>query len=150
MKKEYFLNEINVNYSKKTVHVESIKDSFQAYNLLREIYLETNAAVEVKEYFYFLLLNRSNEVTSYMKLSEGGITCTIVDLRILIGTALKCLASGIILCHNHPSGNLEPSDSDKDLTKRITHACKLFDIKVLDHIILTSTDFYSFSDNGLM
>jgi DNA repair protein RadC len=92
-----------------------------------------------------LLLNRANRVLGCLKLSKGGLTGTVVDLRIL----LKAMASGIIIAHNHPSGNLKPSDADRELTSQIKQAGKLLDITLLDHLILgTEGDYVSFADEG--
>ena len=85
------------------------------------------------------------------QLSQGGITGTLIDLRILFAVILKSLSVAIILTHNHPSGKLVPSEADKQLTNKIKNASKLFDIKLLDHLILIPDgDYYSFSDNGLL
>ncbi|MDH5414135.1 MAG: JAB domain-containing protein, partial [Flavobacteriaceae bacterium] len=83
-------------------------------------------------------------------LSSGGITGTLVDIRLLFKKALELSAVGIILCHNHPSGNLKPSHSDKDLTQKITEAGKTLDIKILDHLIITEKAYFSFSDSNLI
>ncbi len=84
-------------------------------------------------------------------MSRGGITYTLVDLRLIFGVILKSLSTAVILCHNHPSGTLLPSNPDKDLTRKIKNAAGLFDIKVLDHLILTpGGDYYSFADNGML
>jgi DNA repair protein RadC len=83
-----------------------------------------------------------------MKVSSGGLTGTIVDVRIVLGTALKAAATSIILAHNHPSGNLHPSQEDFNLTKRIKEAAKFMDITVIDHLILTDENYYSFADEG--
>jgi len=98
-----------------------------------------------------VLLNRSNKVKGIYPLSHGGITGTLVDMRILFAIVLKTLSVGIILAHNHPSGQLKASEMDKQLTQKIQRAAQLFDVKVLDHIILAPEgSYYSFADNGLM
>lgn len=101
-----------------------------------------------KEEFEILLLNTANKVLGISKISEGGVAGTVVDLKIVFQTALNANASSIILAHNHPSGNLKPSDQDITLTKRIVEGAKLLDLKVLDHLILTYESYYSFSDEG--
>jgi DNA repair protein RadC len=118
--------------------------------LIKEIYSNTQSEIELKEYFFMILLNRANKVIGYYKLSEGGISGTVVDLRLAFGTALKGLASGIIITHNHPSGNLSPSEEDKRLTKKFVEAGKLLDIAVLDHLIVTNNGYYSFADEGII
>lgn len=102
------------------------------------------------EEFWVLFLNRSNRVIDRMKLSQGGISGTVTDVRIVMKKAIEYLASGIIVCHNHPSGNLNPSDSDTRITQKIKDAGNLMDIQLLDHLIISEKDYYSFADNGLI
>lgn len=106
--------------------------------------------ISYKEEFYILLLNQENRVLGISKISEGGLAGTVVDAKMIFQAALKANAAAIILAHNHPSGNLRPSDADKNITDKIAAAGKFLDIKVLDHVILTYESFYSFSDNGLL
>jgi DNA repair protein RadC len=93
-----------------------------------------------------LLLNRANVVLGVYNLSKGGSSSTIVDAKILFSVALKCNASSIILAHNHPSGNLVPSNSDLELTKRLIAASKFLNIPILDHLIISKSGFYSLAD----
>ncbi|MGD0582235.1 MAG: DNA repair protein RadC [Bacteroidales bacterium] len=102
------------------------------------------------EEFWILFLNRSNKVMNRMKLSQGGVSGTVTDVRIVMKKAIENLASGIIVCHNHPSGNLNPSESDTRITQKIKEAGALMDIQLLDHLIVSDKDFYSFADNGLL
>ena len=102
------------------------------------------------EEFWILYLNRSNKVIDRNKLSQGGISGTVTDVRIVMKRAIECLASGIIVCHNHPSGNLNPSESDSRITQKIKEAGNLMDIQLLDHLIISDKDYYSFADNGLL
>jgi DNA repair protein RadC len=102
------------------------------------------------EEFWILFLNRSNKVISRMKLSQGGISGTVTDVRMVMKNAIECLASGIIVCHNHPSGNLNPSESDTKITRKIKDAGELMDIQLLDHLIISEKDYYSFADNGML
>jgi DNA repair protein RadC len=102
------------------------------------------------EEFWILFLNRSNKVISRMKLSQGGISGTVTDVRLVMKKAIECLASGIIVCHNHPSGNLNPSESDTKITQKIKEAGNLMDIQLLDHLIISDKDYYSFADNGVL
>lgn len=106
--------------------------------------------MDLKEYFFILLLNRGNKVIGYHKLSEGGMSGTVADIRLAFATALKCAANAIILCHNHPSGTLDHSAQDRMLTDKFVEAGKLLELTVLDHVILTSEGFYSFADAGLI
>lgn len=102
------------------------------------------------EEFWILFLNRSNKVINRMKLSQGGISGTVTDVRMVLKKAIEYLASGIIVCHNHPSGNLNPSESDSRITQKIKEAGNLMDIQLLDHLIISDKDYYSFADNGLL
>lgn len=101
------------------------------------------------EEFWIIYLNNSNKVISKAQLSKGGITGTLVDVRIVFKTALEMGATGLILCHNHPSGTLIPSDADKQITKKLKLAGDSLEIKVLDHVIVTETSYYSFVDEGI-
>ena len=100
------------------------------------------------EEFWVLYLNNSNSIIDKMQLSKGGITGTLVDTRLLFKKAMELTATAIILTHNHPSGTLSPSKSDKDLTRKIKHAGATLDIKVLDHLIITEKAYFSFADSG--
>jgi DNA repair protein RadC len=102
------------------------------------------------EEFWILFLNRSNKVINRMKLSQGGISGTVTDVRMVMKKAIEYLASGIIVCHNHPSGNLNPSESDSRITQKIKEAGNIMDIQLLDHLIISDKDYYSFADNGLL
>lgn len=102
------------------------------------------------EVFAVVFLNRANKINHFEVLSEGGISHTIVDPRIIFKRALEVKATSIILCHNHPSGNLKPSRQDEEITSRIKNAGELIDIKVLDHLIVSDEGFYSFADEGMI
>jgi len=102
------------------------------------------------EEFWVLLLNRNNLVIDKMLVSQGGLSGTVIDVRIILKMALDKLACSIILCHNHPSGNLIPSEADKDITKKIKEAGKHMDIPVLDHLIIANDAYFSFADEGLI
>ena len=102
------------------------------------------------EEFWLILLKRNNEVIKKELLSKGGMSGTVVDVKLIFKRALEESASGIILAHNHPSGNLTPSEQDKQLTKKVKEAGKTLDISVLDHLIVTDQSFYSFADENMM
>jgi DNA repair protein RadC len=102
------------------------------------------------EEFWILLLNRANRVLGKRPISKGGISGTIVDPKIIFREAIEAKASGLILCHNHPSGNLKPSEADIDLTKRIKEAGRNLEIVILDHLIIGGASFYSFADEGIL
>jgi len=129
----------------KKMQIKSSKDSFEAFKLFYD-----QDTIELTESFIALFLNRANNTLGWLKVSQGGMTGTVVDIRIILGTALKIAAQSIILSHNHPSGNLQPSEADISLTKKIKEAAIFMDISILDHIIYTESGFYSFADEGLM
>ena len=102
------------------------------------------------EEFWVLYLNRSHRVIDQVKISQGGVSGTVIDVRIIMKHAIEKLASSIILSHNHPSGNLEPSGADINITKKIRQAAEFHDIKVLDHIIIGEQNYYSFADERIL
>jgi DNA repair protein RadC len=102
------------------------------------------------EEFWVLLLNRANKIIERVRISEGGFTATIVDIRKIMRTALDHQAIGIVLCHNHPSGNNNPSDDDQRITQKLKQAASTLDITLLDHVIITDQKCYSFADNNLL
>ena len=101
------------------------------------------------EEFWIIYLNNSNKVISKSQLSKGGITGTLVDIRIVFKTALEMGATALILCHNHPSGTLIPSDADRQITRKLKLAGDSLEIKVMDHLIVTETSYFSFADEGI-
>ena len=147
----YKVNEIQISYQEKARILQSkpVKRSQDVAQILFENW--DFQTIGLHESFKVLLLNNSNKIKGIYQLSSGGITGTIVDLRILFALALKTLSVAIILAHNHPSGRMQPSESDQQLTDRIVKAAKLLDIKVLDHVILTpDKQYFSFADNDLL
>ncbi len=106
--------------------------------------------MELREEFKILLLNRANKVLGLVNISTGGVSGTVSDPKIIFASALKANASGIILAHNHPSGNLKPSEADLNLTNKVKKAGQLLEIAVLDHIILTSEQYFSMADEGMI
>ena len=145
------VSEIKVSYNNKIPSSKSyqIKSSGDAAQLLMESWnLDT---IELYESFKIILLNNSNKVKGIYEISSGGITGTLVDIRILFAVVLKSLSTAIILAHNHPSGNLKPSNADIVLTDKIKKASELLDIKLLDHVIITPNgSFYSFADDNIL
>lgn len=125
-----------------------IKSSKDIYELIHRLWDDTK--INMLEEFKVLLLNKANRVMGLYEVSSGGVTGTVADPRLILAAAIKSLASHIILCHNHPSGNLKPSLADEQLTRKIKEAAMYHDITVLDHIILTSEAYYSFADEGLL
>ncbi len=104
----------------------------------------------IHEEFWILLLNRSNKVIEKKKISQGGITGTVTDIRLIMKYAIDTLASSIIICHNHPSGSIQPSDADLQITKKLQESAAIMDIKLLDHIIIGGKDYFSFADENLI
>lgn len=122
-----------------------INSSTKAAEYIRKFYHED---IEIYESFFILLLNNSLETIGYAKISQGGLTSTVVDVRIICKYAIDSLAVNVMIAHNHPSGTLRPSEADHQITKKIKNALNLLDINLTDHIILTTESYYSFRDNG--
>jgi DNA repair protein RadC len=151
MKRENKLRELKVHYSssQEKLMQEKITCSEKAYEFLLNAF--DKKTIGCQEQFNVLFLNNSNQPLGIYKASKGGITSTIADIRLILGMALKSLATGMILSHNHPSGSLSPSDADITLTKKFKDACSILDIHLLDHIIISPFGKkFSFSDNGLI
>ena len=147
---DYKVGEVELSYKSTIKHSERMKVtcSKDAYKVLKATYRD--GTMEHKEYFKILLLNKGRDVLGYTQISEGGISSTIVDVRVILQIAILCNASSIILAHNHPRGNLKPSKEDEELTTQTIKAAKLMNIQVSDHIILSEEEYYSFSDEGLL
>jgi DNA repair protein RadC len=141
--------EIQLSYrpNKKTSPTV-ISSSAAAYAELLKWFPQDTIAL--KEEFIALYLNRANQVLGVYRVSSGGITSTIADPRLIIAVALKTAAVGIIIAHNHPSGNVRPSEADKTLTKNLKEITELLDIKLVDHFIVSELSCYSFAENGLL
>ena len=141
--------EITVSYKPCKAHKPLIKSSDDAYFHLLKFFPEDTIALY--ERFVVGYLNRANRLIGIYELSKGGITGTVADPRLILSVALKCAATGIILAHNHPSGNLQASNADKEITQKIKNACEYLDIKLLDHLIIVPDDaYFSFADEGLL
>jgi DNA repair protein RadC len=140
--------EVKVSYSSNNKKKLKIKNSKESYDVL--IASWNKNTIELQEEFKVLLLNRNNQVLGVYSLSKGGVSGTFVDAKLVFSVALKCNASSIIIAHNHPSENLTPSEADKSLTKKLKRAGKYLDINLIDHVILSKDDYYSFIDNGLI
>jgi DNA repair protein RadC len=140
--------EIELVYKPSIANKPIITSSLDAYYALIPFYpIDT---LYLQEHFLVAYLNRFNRVLGVLHLSSGGITGTVADVRLIFGTALKSAASGIIISHNHPSGNLKASQRDKEITQKIRDAGDMLDIKLLDHIIVGDENKYlSFADEGL-
>jgi DNA repair protein RadC len=143
------VSEVEIVYRNRVKASERIKihKSNDCFELLKSYWEDK---LDYCEQFYLLLLNRANIVLGVSKISEGGISGTVVDPKRIFQVTLKANASSIILCHNHPSGSLVPSEADRRLTRKIRDAGALLDITTLDHLIITSDGYYSFADQGEM
>ncbi len=142
------LAEVQISYSmnvkaKDRMKVTSSKDAADAFRQIWPTY-------DHIEFSYMLMMNRQNQILGYHQLSKGGMTGTVVDVRLIYQVALKACATSLILAHNHPSGNLETSDADRRVTKQIKQAGVIMDIPLLDHLIMTTDSFLSMADEGLL
>jgi DNA repair protein RadC len=132
----------------KKVNTTQIKSAKDSIDILRKFIPASK--MQTQEFAVAIYLNNNNNVLAVYQFGMGGITATVMDKRLLLAAALKLGATSIILCHNHPSGNLTPSGADKEITKDIIKIADLHLIKVLDHIILTKDAYYSFAEQGLI
>ncbi len=124
---------------------DKITGSTDVYNLISPVLSDLS-----HEEFWILILNRSNRVIEKRRISQGGITGTVTDIRMILKMALDNLATSLILCHNHPSGNLQPSEADISVTRRLKESASLMDITLLDHIIVAGKKYFSFADDNLI
>ena len=145
------VNEIKISYSEKvgTLESEPLNAPYKIAELLYQNW--DKGTIGLQETFKVLLLNQGNKVKGIYQASTGGLTGTLVDLRLLFAVVLKSVSTSIVITHNHPSGTNRASEADKKLTRKIKKAAELFDITVLDHIIiLPNGNYFSFSENGLL
>jgi len=149
MEENFYLSEITLQYKNKVQYKNRLKitDSNSAAEIFRDIW---EYPIDHRESTYILLINGANQVLGYNLVSIGGKSSTIVDITLILQVAIKVNASAIILAHNHPSGVLTASAQDKNLTKNLNDACKLIGIRLLDHLIISSDGYFSFSDDGLI
>ena len=138
----YELKKLQTNFPK-----EKITDSNVAYNFIKQFYGDD---LEIFESAFILLLNQASQTIGYAKISQGGITGTVIDVRLVAKYAVESLATGVILAHNHPSGNTTPSEADKRMTERCKNALATLDITLVDHLIITEESFTSFADRGML
>lgn len=146
------VSEIDIVYKRKVTCKASerplVSSSADGYQICRHYWNEDK--IELLEEFKVLFLSRANRVLQLFPVSQGGITGTVADPRLILAGAITVAACSMILVHNHPSGSLKPSRQDEELTMKIKEAAKYFDIKVLDHLIISSEGYYSFADEGLL
>lgn len=149
-KRLYEVAEIQLTYRSnvKPSLRPKIRGSIDVYSILKENW--DDSKIELVEQFKVMLTNRANKVLGICEVSTGGVSGTVADPKLIFAAAIKAGASGIILAHNHPSGNLAASQADIDLTRKIKEGGKLLEIQLLDHLIVTSEGYYSFADEGLL
>lgn len=141
------IEEISLVYKPLKIQNKSIVSSLDAYHILRE-YFDPDT-IGLQESFVVVFLNNQKKVKGVQRLFLGGIASTIIDIRLIFSVALKSVSTGILLAHNHPSGCLQPSQQDIHLTKRIRSGCEIFDIKLVDHLILSPyNNYFSMADEG--
>ncbi len=139
--------ELQAKKTKEAVECEGVIENInEAVEFCRRFYFDD---INIFESFFIVLMKNKN-IVGWAKISQGGVGSTLVDVKIIAKFAIDTLCTCVILCHNHPSGDLKPSGPDKQLTKQTKEALALFNIQVIDHIILTETDYMSFKENGLM
>ncbi|HNP32164.1 MAG TPA: JAB domain-containing protein [Flavobacterium sp.] len=142
------LSEIQVSYTATQNEKAKITSGQTAYSYFMSSW--SKDIIELQEEFKVLLLNRANEALGIYSMSKGGVSGTVVDLKLIFAVALKCNANSIIVAHNHPSGKLSPSEADKAITKKIKSGAEILDIQFLDHLIVTKKGFFSFSSEGIL
>lgn len=143
------LPEITLKYkADKEAKCVKIIDSKTSHDVFRKVF--DADTLEYNESVIALFLNRANNTIGWFKVSQGGIAGTVIDVRMILAVALKCGASSIIIAHNHPSGNLKPSQNDIAITKKLKESASLMDIILFDHLILTDESYYSFTDEGIL
>lgn len=142
------VSEIQVTYHPYKMSQTKLTNSSDVVEIIRTFW--DNRIIEMQEEVKILFVNSSNTIIGFYSLSKGGITSSLVDIRLILSVALKCLATGLILLHNHPGGNLNPSSADLAIVKKLKTACKLLDMALLDSIIITKESYTSFNDEGFL
>lgn len=143
------ISEITINYSlppdyNKATTIKGAKDAFEEFKTLWA------NDIEYKERVYLLCLNQVNKVIGYSVVGIGSVNACVFDIKQILQTALKTNSTGIIIAHNHPSKTLIPSESDKNTTKKLAEACKTMDIRLLDHLIISKEEYFSFEEDFLL
>ena len=142
------VSEIKISYMNEVDEKIKVMGSSEVYQDLKANWdLDT---IELQEEFKILLLNQGNQVLGIKSMFKGGINTCSIDVRLIMGMALKANASALVITHNHPSGNLNARESDKRITSKIKECCELFDIRLLDHIIMAKNSYLSFADEGIL
>jgi len=141
------LDLLSLKKTKTDIPRVQISNSSDAATYIRNFYFDD---IEIYESFFLLLLNRNKNTIGYAKISQGGVAGTVVDVKFIAKYIADSCASGVIICHNHPSGNLQPSTNDIKVTQRVKSIMPYFECALVDHIILTESSYFSFADDGVL
>jgi DNA repair protein RadC len=145
LRKDFEIREIDITFKEQKLHFRNVRSSRDAYEFIKDVIFE---GMEIQEHFVVLFMDQSGAITGFYRHSKGTINSTQVDIQLVMAIAIKTLAKGMIISHNHPSGNKQPSEADRQMTKRLKQAATLFGISLLDHLVVTKDEFYSFADHG--
>lgn len=150
MKDYNAIPEIELRYTKRGLPEERLQlsSSHECYKALKTMF--NSDTIEYREEFLCILLDKGYKTLGFFKVSSGGMISTVVDPRMIFAAALKAAATGIILAHNHPSGNLKPSEPDIAITRRLKQGGEILGINILDHLIISPSGYYSFNDEGML
>jgi DNA repair protein RadC len=144
----YDMPEVQIKYRTGNVQRQKIEGAEDSYNVFRGIFDEDT--IDYDESVFVVFTNRALYTIGYFKVSQGGLSGTVVDPKKIFSVALQSGATGLIIAHNHPSGNLKPSVQDKELTTKLQQGAKILDLTFYDHLIVTSDNYYSFNEEGLI
>jgi DNA repair protein RadC len=145
LEKDFKIREIDITFKEEKLAYKQVRSSHDAYAFIRDVMFKD---LEIQEHMIVLFMDHSNTITGFYRHSKGTINSTSVDIEVILAVAIKTLSKAMIVSHNHPSGNLRPSEADKRMTKQLKQAAQIFGISVLDHIIATKDGYYSFADQG--
>lgn len=141
------IDQFTLKKEKSNIQRAKFNSSKEVYQYVKQFYSDD---IDIQESFFTLFLDKKNETIGFAKISQGGISACIVESRLIVKYAIECLATSVILIHNHPSGQLKASEQDIATTNKLKQCLGMFDVRILDHIIVTSESFYSFADMEVM
>ena len=147
MEKIKTIDEVRLKRIRSKIPVAKICSSNDCFKYVQNFYFDD---IDIYESMFLLLLNNQNLTIGWVKISQGGTRGTVVDVKLICKYALTSLCESVIIVHNHPSGNISPSQQDNSITSKIKEALNVFEIKLLDHLIVTRTDYFSFADENLL
>jgi DNA repair protein RadC len=147
-KGDWTVAELSVTYNTQKGSKKRIKSVVSCHSIIKSLW--NMELINLQEEFLVLFINSSSKTIGYRTLNKGSMEQCPVDIKLLVSMALHCMASAVVIAHNHPSGNVMPSDSDKALTKRIKRALNIVDIRLLDHFIISKKSYYSFAQRKLL